>query len=132
MVFGDLAEKAAYERLVADFTRLHPQVQVTLVHVPGQGDYRKRLGIDFAAGTPADIVLLNYRRYAAFAAKGVLEPLGPALARSGVIRGTRRSGPACDERGRRRPGSFETVPLEEGVNRPALSATELVGVAVAA
>jgi len=85
MVFGDAAERAAYERLVADFTRRHPQVQVGLVHLPGQGDYRKRLGIDFAGGTPADIVLLNYRRYAAFAAKGALEPLGPYLARSSVI-----------------------------------------------
>jgi multiple sugar transport system substrate-binding protein len=62
MVFGDAAERAAYERLVADFTRRHPQVQVGLVHLPGQGDYRKRLGIDFAGGTPADIVLLNYSR----------------------------------------------------------------------
>jgi multiple sugar transport system substrate-binding protein len=77
MIFGDTAEKAAYERLVADFARGHPQIQVTLVHIPSQSDYRKRLGVDFAAGTPANIVLLNYRRYAAFAAKGVLEPLGP-------------------------------------------------------
>lgn len=77
MVFGDIAEKAAYEQLVADFTRHHPRIQVSLIHIPSQGDYRKRLGVDFAAGNPADIVLLNYRRYGAFAAKGVLEPLGP-------------------------------------------------------
>ena len=88
MVFGDAAERAAYELLVAGYTRRHPQAQIALVHVPGQGDYRKRLGVDFAAGTPADIVLLNYRRYAAFAAKGALEPLGPYLARSTVIRET--------------------------------------------
>jgi multiple sugar transport system substrate-binding protein len=86
MIFGDAAERAAYERLVADFTRHHPQIQVALLHVPGQGDYRKRLGIDFAAGTPADVVLINYRRYAAFAARGVLEPLGPYLAQSRVIK----------------------------------------------
>ena len=36
--------------------------------------------------TPADVILLNYRRYGAFAAKGVLEPLGPYLERSRVIR----------------------------------------------
>ena len=78
MVFGDIAEKAAYEQLVADFTRHHPR-SVSLIHIPSQGDYRKRLGVDFAAGNPADIVLLNYRRYGAFAAKGVLEPLGPYL-----------------------------------------------------
>jgi multiple sugar transport system substrate-binding protein len=88
MVFGDAAERAAYELLVAGYTRRRPQAQIALVHVPGQGDYRKRLGVDFAAGTPADIVLLNYRRYAAFAAKGALEPLGPYLARSTVIRET--------------------------------------------
>jgi multiple sugar transport system substrate-binding protein len=86
LVFGDAAEKAAYEQLVADFTRRHPDVHVSLAHVPGQGDYRKRLGVDFAAGTPADVILLNYRRYGAFAAKGVLEPLGPYLERSRVIR----------------------------------------------
>jgi multiple sugar transport system substrate-binding protein len=86
MVFGDTAEKAAYERLVADFTRHHPAIQVSLVHVPSQGDYRTRLGADFAAGTPADVILLNYRRYAAFAARGVLEPLGPYLERSHVLR----------------------------------------------
>jgi len=86
MVFGDTAEKAAYERLVADFTRHHPAIQVSLVHVPSQSDYRKRLGADFAAGTPADVILLNYRRYAAFAARGVLEPLGPYLEASRVIR----------------------------------------------
>ena len=86
MVFGDIAEKAAYEQLVADFTRHHPRIQVSLIHIPSQGDYRKRLGVDFAAGNPADIVLLNYRRYGAFAAKGVLEPLGPYLERSRVIR----------------------------------------------
>jgi multiple sugar transport system substrate-binding protein len=88
MVFGDAAEKAAYERLAADFGRAHPAIQVSLVHVPSQGDYRRRLGADFAAGTPADVILLNYRRYGAFAARGVLEPLGPYLERSRVIRET--------------------------------------------
>ena len=86
MVFGDAAEKAAYERLVTEFKRRAPQVDITLVHVPGQGDYRKRLGIDFAGGTPADVILLNYRRYTAFAGKGALEPLGPYLARSTIIK----------------------------------------------
>lgn len=85
MVFGDAAEKAAYERLVAEFRQRHPNIDVTLIHIPGQSDYRKRLGVDFAAGTPADIVLLNYRRYAAFAAKGALEPLGPYLDQSTLL-----------------------------------------------
>jgi multiple sugar transport system substrate-binding protein len=86
MIFGDAAEKAAYEQLVAAFEQRHPEIKVNLIHIPGQSDYRQRLGADFAAGTPADVILLNYRRYASFAAKGVLEPLGPYLAQSSLIK----------------------------------------------
>lgn len=85
MIFGDAAEKAAYQQLVAAFEASHPTIQVQLIHIPSQSDYRQRLGMDFAAGTPADIVLINYRRYAAFAARGALEPLGPYLAESQLI-----------------------------------------------
>jgi len=85
MIFGDAAEKAAYEQLVVAFEERHPTIDVTLIHIPGQSDYRQRLGVDFAAGTPADVVLLNYRRYAAYAARGALEPLGPYLERSTLL-----------------------------------------------
>jgi multiple sugar transport system substrate-binding protein len=86
MIFGDPAEKAAYENLVTAFELRYPAIEVDLIHIPGQEDYRQRLGTDFAAGTPADILLINYRRYAAFAAKGVLEPLGPYLEQSSLIK----------------------------------------------
>lgn len=86
MVFGDPAEKAAYATLVQAFRDRNPGIAVQLIHIPGQADYRQRLGADFAAGTPADVVLMNYRRYAAFAAKGALEPLGPYLERSALIK----------------------------------------------
>ncbi|MCB0031253.1 MAG: sugar ABC transporter substrate-binding protein [Anaerolineales bacterium] len=85
MVFGDPAELAAYQNLVAAFEEQFSTIKVELIHVPGQGDYRTRLATDFAAGTPADVVLINYRRYAAFAARGVLEPLGPYLENSEII-----------------------------------------------
>jgi multiple sugar transport system substrate-binding protein len=85
MVFGDPAELAAYQGLVDAFESAHPTIDVELMHVPDQADYRQRLGADFAAGTPADVVLINYRRYAPFAERGVLEPLGPYLASSDVI-----------------------------------------------
>lgn len=86
MVFGDPAEKAAYETLVEAFKRRRPGIDVQMIHIPSQNDYRKRLGADFAAGTPADVVLINYRRYAPYAAKGALEPLGPYLAQSELIK----------------------------------------------
>lgn len=85
MVFGDPAELQAYQKLVEAFEQRFANVDVELIHIPSQSDYRTRLAADFAAGTPADVVLINYRRYASFAAKGTLEPLQPFLERSAVI-----------------------------------------------
>jgi multiple sugar transport system substrate-binding protein len=85
MVFGDPAELAAYRALTDSFEEEHPGIDIELIHIPGASDYRLRLGADFAAGSPADVVLINYRRYAPFAAMGVLEPLAPYLRRSDLI-----------------------------------------------
>jgi multiple sugar transport system substrate-binding protein len=86
MVFGDPAELAAYQELVRAFGEVRPDIVVELVHIPSLPDYRQRLGADFAAGAPADIVLINYRRYAQFAGRGLLEPLGPYLRASSILR----------------------------------------------
>ena len=85
MVFGDAAEFAAYEALVAAFEESQSGVDVTLTPIPSQGDYRTRLATDFAAGTPPDVSLLSYRRFGAFAAADQLQPLGPYLDDSDVI-----------------------------------------------
>lgn len=84
MVFGDPAELAAYESLVATFNAAHSDIQVNLSNVPGQNDYRQRLAASFANGSPPDIMLLNYRRFAAFAQSGI-EPVGAYLEKSTVI-----------------------------------------------
>ena len=84
-IFGDPAEKAAYDSLVAAFEEKHPDIEVEVVYTPGQGDYRRRLASDFAAGTPSDIFFLNYRRYAEWASQDILEPLGPYLNKSDLI-----------------------------------------------
>jgi multiple sugar transport system substrate-binding protein len=85
MVFGDPAELAAYQKLADAFQQTHPEIQVELIQIPGQADYRTRLAADIAAGNPADVVLMNYRRFATFAKAGALEPLGEYLQRSQVI-----------------------------------------------
>lgn len=85
MVFGDPAELAAYQTLVDSFEQAHPDIDVELIHIPGQADYRKRLAADLTAGAPADVVLINYRRYAAFAHLGALTPLDDYLADSKLI-----------------------------------------------
>jgi multiple sugar transport system substrate-binding protein len=85
IVWGDPAEKAAYEQLVTAFEAKQPGVDVALTHIPGQADYRRRLAADFAANRPSDLMLINYRRMGTFASKGALAPLGPYLQRSSVI-----------------------------------------------
>ncbi len=85
-VFGDPAELAAYEQLVAAFSEAHPDIDIELRHVPGQNDYRQRLAAEFTSGNPPDVFLLNYRRMAPFAEDGGLEPLTGYLAESDLIR----------------------------------------------
>ncbi len=84
-VFGDPAEFAAYENLVAAFHEKHPEIQVQLQHIPGQSDYRQRLAASFSSGEPPDVMLLNYRRFGTFAAQDGLEPLTTYLANSDVL-----------------------------------------------
>jgi multiple sugar transport system substrate-binding protein len=85
MFFGDPAELAAYQGLVSAFEAEHPAIDVELIHIPSLIDYQARLGADLAAGSQADVVLINYRRYAPLAARGVLEPIAPYLRSSRVI-----------------------------------------------
>jgi multiple sugar transport system substrate-binding protein len=85
MVFGDPAELAAYQKLVAEFEARHPGIQVELRHVASQGDYQKQLVTAFSAGAEPDVMLLNYRRFLQFAARGGLEPVGPYLDKSQAL-----------------------------------------------
>ena len=85
MVFGDPAEYQAYQELVSAFNASQDEVVVVLSHVPSPREYRTRLVTEFAAGTPPDVTLMNYRRYADFAANEMLEPLGPFLDTSDLI-----------------------------------------------
>lgn len=85
MVFGDPAEYNAYASLVEAFHKAHPEVRVELTHIPSPREYRTRLVTEFAGGTPPDVTLMNYRRYASFAANNLLEPVGPYLDKSTII-----------------------------------------------
>ena len=85
MVFGDPAELAAYQSLVDAFRAVHPEVGVELRHVASQGDYQKQLVTAFSARAEPDVMLLNHRRVAQFAAQGGLEPLGSYLSKSRAL-----------------------------------------------
>jgi multiple sugar transport system substrate-binding protein len=86
MVFGEPAELQAFQTLVKAFEEKHPEIPIELIHIPSQGDYRSRVSADIAAGDPADVVLINYRRFPGLAYKNAFEPLGPYLEKSDLIR----------------------------------------------
>lgn len=84
--FGDLAEQAAYTALVDAFEETHPDITVELRSAPSQGEYHQRLAAEFAARTPADVMLLNYRRFSTFAREDAIEPLDSYLAQSTLLK----------------------------------------------
>ncbi len=79
MVFGEPEEIKAYRALIDGFKQADPDVTVSLIVASDREDLIARLSTGFAAGTPPDLFLLNYRFYGQFAARGVLEPLQPYL-----------------------------------------------------
>ncbi len=83
--WGDPAEQAAYERVIAGFEAGHPDIQVEVDYTPGQSDYYRKMTTDFAAGQPPDLFLINYRNVGPYIASGSLEPAESYLAASDVL-----------------------------------------------
>jgi multiple sugar transport system substrate-binding protein len=84
-VFGDPAELAAFQSVVDGFRTAQPDATVNVIHVPAQGDHMTKLSAAFASGSPPDVFIINYRRYGQLASKGVIEPAGPLMQKSGVL-----------------------------------------------
>ena len=85
-VFGDPAELNVFKEVVAGFNKAHPGPTVNIIHVPNQGDHMSKISAAFASGDPPDVFLINYRRFGQFAAKKVIEPAGPLLAKSSTLK----------------------------------------------
>lgn len=85
LITADPIEEAAYRTLLRAFQETASQVTVDLVNMPSLSDMYRRLLLDFASGTPADLFLLTYRRYPALAAKQMLTALTPYLAASTAL-----------------------------------------------
>ena len=84
LISGDPTDEAAYQQLIDAFAADHADIAVNLINIPSSGDFRKRLAADFAAGTPPDLFLINYRNLGRFAASGAVEPLTDYLAKSAL------------------------------------------------
>jgi multiple sugar transport system substrate-binding protein len=83
--WGDPAEQAAYEQVVAGFEATHPDIDVAIDYTPGQTDYYRKIATDFAGNDPPDIFLINYRQFSQYADRGALEPVSSYLDASPAI-----------------------------------------------
>jgi multiple sugar transport system substrate-binding protein len=83
--WGDPAEQAAYEQVVAGFEATHPGIDVAIDYTPGQTDYYRKIATDFAGNDPPDVFLINYRQFGQYAARGALEPVSSYLDASSTI-----------------------------------------------
>lgn len=107
--FGTASERRAYQHLVAAFEAAHPNVRVdvaaldsgdasldlkALMAHPNRpwllrgGSYQSWLWKALATPTAPDIFVLSYQRFPAYAARGILEPLGERLRASTAVRET--------------------------------------------
>jgi multiple sugar transport system substrate-binding protein len=86
MTFGEPEEIKAYRTLVSSFEKQNKSIDVKLIEASDRSDLLARLSTSFAGGTPPDLFLLNYRFYAQFAAKGVLEPIQSRVNSSKLFR----------------------------------------------
>jgi multiple sugar transport system substrate-binding protein len=75
MVSGDPAEIDAYRSVVAAFNGSQDEVQAALLPFAERDEMILRLSTSIAGGQPPDLLLMNYRFYGQFAARGALEPV---------------------------------------------------------
>lgn len=85
LISGDPTDEDTYQTLIDAFAAEHGDITVNLINIPSGGDFRKRLAADFAAGTPPDLFLINYRHLGRFFAANAVEPLTGYLANSSAI-----------------------------------------------
>ncbi|MEA2524896.1 MAG: multiple sugar transport system substrate-binding protein [Thermomicrobiales bacterium] len=95
--FGTDSEQQAYRRLIAAFHEIHSDITVEQIGM-GSGDpsiamgratgspYQPWLETAFVGNMPPDVFILAYQRFRSFAARGIVEPLGPYLRSSKILR----------------------------------------------
>lgn len=88
--FGDPLEQAAFVSVIEGFHATQPTldgapVRVESIAMPSQSDYLTRLTTDFAAGTPPDVSLFNYRRMTQYVNRGALDVLDSRARASSLV-----------------------------------------------
>ncbi len=85
-IYGEAQEATPLRNMVQAYVGLRPQVQINLNHVPNLPEYITKLRASFTGGNPPDVFVLPYSQFAQFKAKGALEPIGPWLDKSPLLK----------------------------------------------
>jgi len=93
---GDANELGAYREVIAGFKAATPGVEVEFIPVGKSRDHMAKLATGFAAGSPPDLFIVNFRRFGQFASRGVLEPLGRRLGERGRFKEADYYAPAIE------------------------------------
>lgn len=86
MTNEDPEELGGFRDLITAFAKVQPNVKVTLQNIPDDDAFNKALAADFAAKTPPDVFVINYRFFGQFAIKGALQPIDTYIANSKVYK----------------------------------------------
>lgn len=73
--WGDVKETAIMKDLVARFEAAHPGVHVSAERAPAGDPYVQKVLVEFAGGTPPDVLFVETNIFVTLADKGVLMPL---------------------------------------------------------
>ncbi|MFQ6093402.1 MAG: ABC transporter substrate-binding protein [bacterium] len=72
------------QRNINEFMRLHPGITVRLESIPFTDSFKEKTLTAFAAGTPADVILLDSKDSPTFVREGLLLDLAPYVQKLGV------------------------------------------------
>lgn len=86
LVFGEPAEAKAFVDVAKGFQDANPGVKINTEAVPSQPNHLLKLATAFAAGDPPDVWVIDYRRFGLLQNAGVVEPAGPYLEKSTILK----------------------------------------------
>jgi multiple sugar transport system substrate-binding protein len=94
--FGDAAEEKVYTKLIDAFHAVNAEIEIKPVYTPDSTQYTTKLSSAFAGGEPPDVLLISYRRFAQYAARGALAQLDDFLDTSETLKRADFYGPPMD------------------------------------
>ncbi|MFD2118092.1 ABC transporter substrate-binding protein [Paenibacillus yanchengensis] len=82
--WGSDFDKERMEKIYAEFSQVHPEIEVKLIQIPNDG-YDQKMLVSMASAQPYDIIQLEESFYS-YAAKGTLEDLTPFMERDNIAK----------------------------------------------